>query len=295
MEIIIYNLEIHICSFLFLHFKIMKNIKELRNKTGAGIVDCKKALEEVNNDIEKAVEILRKKGIAKAAKRGGRDTSEGIIKVSANKAGNEGYIVEVNAETDFVVRNEQFQQFAEKVLNIIKDKKPKNKEKLMKLDMDNKTVQENLEILSGVIGEKLDIKRCEVIASAGTVAAYSHMGGKIGVLVSLDRAGENELAYDIAMQIAAADPKYIIPEDAPNEEIEKEKEIDREQLKKDGSPQSGGAGKPKEIIEKILLGKINKYFSEVCLVKQEYIKDDKKCVGDILGEVKILKFVRYSL
>ena len=265
----------------------MENIKQLREKTGAGIVDCKKAIEEAGNDIEKAVEILRKKGIAKAAKRGDREANEGVIKVAVNKEGNEGYIVEINAETDFVVRNEQFQQFTEKVLNIIKDKKPKNKEELMKLNMENKTVQENLENLSGIIGEKLDVKRCDVIASVGTVAAYSHMGGKIGVLISLDRAGENELAYNIAMQIAAANPKYIIPEDVPDEEIEKEKEIYREQLKKEH--------KPKEIIEKILLGKINKYLEEVCLVKQEYIKDDKKRVGDILGDIKVLRFVRYSL
>ncbi|MCK4553401.1 elongation factor Ts [Candidatus Parcubacteria bacterium] len=265
----------------------MQQIKQLREKTGAGIVDCKQAIEEASGDIEKAVEILRKKGIAKAAKRSSRKTNEGIIKVAISEAGTEGYIVEVNTETDFVARNEQFQQFTEKILNIIKDKKPKNKEELMKLKMENETVQENLENLSGVIGEKLDIKRCDVIASTGTVAAYSHMGGKIGVLISLDGTGENELAYNIAMQIAAANPKYIIPEDAPDEEIEKEKKIYREQLKKEG--------KQEEIIEKILQGKINKYLEEVCLVKQEYIKDDKKRVGDILGDVKVKGFIRYNL
>jgi len=264
----------------------MQQIKELRNKTSAGIVDCKKALEEAGNDIEKAVEILRKKGIAKAAKRGGRATNEGIIKVAVNEACNEGYIVEINAETDFVVRNEQFQQFADKILAVIQSNKPKNMEELMKLEMENGTVQESLDNLSGVIGEKLDIKRCEVLAGE-TVSAYTHMGGKIGVLVVLDQSDKQELAYDIAMQIAAANPKYIVPEDAPQDEIEKEKEIYREQLLKEG--------KPEQIIDKILAGKIKKYFEEVCLIEQECIKDDEKCVSDILGDVKVEKFVRYSL
>lgn len=264
----------------------MQQIKELRNKTGAGIVDCKKALEESGNDIEKAVEILRKKGIAKAAKRGARDANQGIIKIASNKAGNEGYIAEVNAETDFVVRNEQFQQFADKILEIIKNNKPSGRDELMNMEMENSTVQENLDNLSGVIGEKLDIKRCEVLTGA-SVAAYSHMGGKIGALVVLDKEGEQELAYNIAMQIAASNPKYIKPEDVPKDEVSKEKEIYREQLKKEN--------KQDEIIEKILEGKIKKYYEEVCLVKQEYIKDDKKRVEDILGEVKVEKFVRYSL
>ncbi len=265
----------------------MEKLKALREKTGAGIVDCKEALEEANEDIKKAIEILRKNGITKAAKRSGREISEGVIKVRTNKAGNEGYIVEVNAETDFVARNKQFQQFAEKVLDIIENKKPANREKLMQEKMENDTVEGNLNNLSGVIGERLDIKQCAVILSSGTVAAYTHMGGKIGVLVALDKAGEEILAHEIAMQIAAANPKYISAQDVPDEEINKEKEIYSEQLKKEG--------KPENIIDKILVGKINKYLEEICLVKQEYIKDDKKKVEDILGEMKVEKFIRYSL
>jgi elongation factor Ts len=272
---------------LLIIFKSMEKIKELRNKTGAGIVDCQEALKEADGDMEKAIEILRKKGITKAAKRSGREIKEGVIKVITNKAGNEGYIVEVNAETDFVARNKQFQQFADKVLDIVKNKKPANKEELMKLKMDSGTVKENLDNLSGVIGERLDIRQSETISSSGTVAAYAHMGGKIGVLAALDKAGEEILAHDIAMQIAAANPKYIFTQDVPEEEISKEKEIYRAQLLKEG--------KPENIIDKILVGKINKYLEEVCLVKQEYIKDDKKKVEDILGDVKVEKFVRYSL
>lgn len=266
--------------------RYMEQIRQLRERTGAGIVDCKKALEEAAGDFEKAVEILRKKGIAKAAKRSEREAKEGIIKIAVNEAGNEGYIAEVNAETDFVARNEQFQGFAEKVLDIIKNKKPAGKEELMNLEMDGGTVKGNLENLSGTIGEKLEIKRFDIV-SGGTVAAYSHMGGKIGVLAVLDKPDKGELARETAMQIAAADPKYIFPEDVPAEETEKEKEIYRAQLIKEG--------KPEQIIDKIMHGKINKYFEEVCLVKQEYIKDDKKRVENILGDVKVEKFIRYSL
>lgn len=265
----------------------MEQIKKLRDKTGAGIVDCKKALEEAGGDMEKAIEILRKKGIAKAAKREDRAANEGIIKIGINDSNTEGYIVEINAETDFVARNEQFQQFADKVFELVKANKLASRGELMNLSMDGGSVQENLNNLSGVIGEKLDIKRCDAVASTGSVAAYSHMGGRIGVLAAINKAGEVDLARDIAMQVAAANPKYIYPEDVPEEEINKEKEIYREQLLKEG--------KPEQMIDKILPGKINKYFEEVCLVKQEYIKDDKKKVENILGDAKVERFVRYSL
>ncbi len=262
-------------------------IKLLREKCGVGISDCKDALEEAKGDINKAIEILRKKGMAKAAKRSGREISEGIIKVDVNEDRREGYIVEINSETDFVARNEQFQNFAFSILNVIKMQKPRDRNELMNLSMENgNTVQENLISLRGVIGENLDIKQCSVLAATGTVAAYSHMRGKIGVLVAIDKKNE-ELAHDIAMQIAAANPKYILPEDVPADEIAKEEEIYREQLLKEG--------KEENIIEKILPGKLNKYLGEVCLVKQEYIKDDKKKVEDILEDVKVEGFIRYSL
>ncbi len=271
----------------------MEKIKQLRNKTGAGIADCKKALDEADGDIEKAVELLRKKGIAKAAKRGDREASEGIIKVDVNADNNEGYILEINSETDFVARNEKFQNLADKILEIVKTEKPSDLEELMGADMESGSVKENLETLSGTIGEKLDVKKFDILSSSGIVAAYSHMGGRIGVLAALSNGRDEalprlrDLARDIAMHIAAANPKYISPEDVPEEEINKEKEIYAEQLKKEG--------KPDNIIEKILEGKINKYFEEVCLIKQEYIKDDKKKVEDVLGDVKIEKFIRYSL
>lgn len=264
----------------------LDSIKQLREKTGAGMVDCKKALEEADGDMEKAVEILRKKGIAKAAKRGEREACEGIILVETNENNNEGYILEVNSETDFVARNEQFQDLARQVMEIVKNNKPANLEALLQMNMDGGTVQNVLDNLSGTIGEKLEIKRLDILSGA-SVAAYSHMNGRIGVLASLDTEGQDDLAMDIAMQVAATDPRYLTPDEVPSEEIEKEKDVYREQLKKEG--------KPENIIENILEGKINKYFAEVCLVKQEYIKEDKKKVEDILGDVKVEKFIRYSL
>jgi elongation factor Ts len=157
----------------------------------------------------------------------------------------------------------------------------------MASEIDGITIKDNLDSLSGIIGEKLDIKKYEIFSSAGTVAVYSHMGGRIGVLVALDKEGQSDIAYDVAMQIAAANPKYIYPEDVLEAELNKEKEIYREQLLKEG--------KPENMIDKIMQGKIAKFYEEVCLVKQEYIKDDKKKVQDILGGVKVEKFIRYSL
>jgi elongation factor Ts len=265
----------------------MDLIKTLREKCGAGISDCKKALDEASGDINKAVEILRKKGIAKAAKRGDRKACEGVILVATNNKGKEGYIVEINSETDFVARNERFKEFANKILEIIETKKPNSLDELMVIHMANGTIRENLDNLSGTIGEKLDIKGFDVLSSPGTVAAYSHMGGRIGVLVALDKSGKEELAQDIAMQVAASNPKYITPEDVPEEEKNKEKEIYVDQLKKEG--------KPDNIIKKIVEGKLNKYYQQVCLLEQEYIKDDTKKLKHILRVVKVAGLVRYSL
>ncbi len=264
----------------------MELIKQLREMTGAGMVDCQKALKEADNDLEKAVEILRKKGIAKAAKRTDRDTNEGVVKVGVNTDKTEAYILEVNSETDFVSRNEKFQAFADSVLELIKTNKPANLEILLGLHLAEGSVQEDMDSLSGTIGEKLGIKRFTII-SGSTVAAYSHLGGKMGVLVALDVAGKEDLAADLAMQVAAANPKYILPSEVDPTEMAKEKEIYKEQLIKEG--------KPEAMVEKIVEGKAGKYYSEVCLVEQEYIKDDKKKVKDILGGANILKFVRFSL
>jgi len=274
--------------FIFLNsIYYMEKLKLLREKSGAGMVDCQKALKEADGDIDKAMEILRKKGIAKAAKRSDREAGEGVIKVALSGDTKTGYIMEINAETDFVVKNEKFLAFAEKTMKLVMEREPKDLAELLALNFDGGTVKDNLDALSGVIGEKLDIKRYEILKSAGTVAAYSHLAGKIGVLVALDKEGQSDIAYDIAMQIAAANPRFIKPEDVPAAELEKEKEIYKAQLAKEG--------KPAEMIEKIIAGKLNKFYEEICLTKQEFIKDDEKKVSDILGEVKVEKFIRYSL
>lgn len=264
----------------------MELIKQLREMTGAGMVDCKKALDESGNDLDKAVEILRKKGISKAAKRTDREANEGVVKVGANEAKTEAYIMEINSETDFVSRNEKFLALAEEIFNLAKTQKPADLEALLALPMANGSVADNLANLSGTIGEKMGIKRFEIISGA-TAAAYSHLGGRLGVLVALDKPGQEALAMDVAMQVAAANPKYLVPAEVNAEEMAKEKEIYRAQLLKEG--------KPENMVDKIVEGKMSKYYSEVCLTEQEYIKDDKKKVKDILGGANILKFVRYSL
>lgn len=264
----------------------MEQIKKLREMTGAGMVDCKNALDSTGGDLEKAIEFLRKKGIAKAAKRSEREASEGIILVAVNDDKTEGYVVEVNSETDFVARNEKFKDLVNSILEVVKIKKPANSEELLAMELNGSTVEEQISTLSGVIGEKLALGRVAVV-SGQTVSAYSHLGGRIGVLVALDQAGKEELAGDIAMHIAASNPRYLNSSEVLAEELEKEKEIYREQLLKEG--------KPENMIENIMPGKIKKYYSEVCLVDQEYIKDDKKTITDILGGVNIIKFIRYSL
>jgi elongation factor Ts len=264
----------------------MEQIKKLREITGAGMVDCKKALDEANGDLDKAVELLRKRGIAKAAKRTDREATEGIVLVATNDAATEAYAVEVNSETDFVSRNDKFQDFAGQVMAAVKAVKPATVDELLAAPLAGSTVKEVMDTLSGTIGEKLDIK-CVAVITGATVAAYSHLGGRLGVLVALDQADKKDLAADLAMQVAAANPKYIISAEVPSAEMDKEKEIYREQLVKEG--------KPAEMVEKILDGKMSKYYSEVCLIEQEYIKDDKKKVKDILGGVNVVKFIRFGL
>ena len=264
----------------------MELIKQLREMTGAGIVDCKKALVEANNDLQKAVDILRKKGISKAAKRGDRETTEGLVKLAINPAGDEAYAFTLTSETDFVSRNDKFQAFADEVMTLVLRERPADLASLLALPMEQGNVQESLASLSGTIGEKMDITRYAIIKGS-SLAAYSHLGGKLGVLVALDTPDKSDLAMDLAMQVAAANPKHLESSEVEQADMDREKDIYREQLLKEG--------KPETMIEKILEGKMAKYYSEVCLVEQEYIKDDKKKVKDILDGAKILAFVRFSL
>ena len=262
-------------------------IKKLREISGAGMGDCRNALVETEGDLEKAVDVLRKKGVAKAAKRSDRNAGEGLIRIATNEAGNEGYMIDLRAETDFVVLSEQFQNFSTRLIELAAKTQPKSLEELLVLSLDGSTVKETLDNLSGVVGEKMEIKDYAIVSSAGSVAAYSHAGGRMGVLAAINRAGETELAREVAMQVAAANPRYINPGDVPAEELEREKGIYREQLLAEG--------KPEAMLEKIMSGELSKFYEEVCLTKQEYIKDDTKKVADILGGAEVEKFVRFSI
>lgn len=264
----------------------MELLKQLREMSGAGMVDCKNALTEAGNDLQKAIEILRKKGISKAAKRSARETNEGVVKVALSDSRDEAYILELNCETDFVSRNEKFQALADQIMSLVKSAKPADASALLSLNLENSSLADHLANFSGTVGEKMELKRFTALRG-GSLAAYSHLGGRLGVIIALEASGQEALAADVAMQIAAANPKYITPDEVNPEEMSKEKEIYREQLLKEG--------KPENMVDKIVEGKMGKYYSEVCLLEQEYIKDDKKKVKDILGANKVLGFVRYSL
>lgn len=264
----------------------MEEIKKLREITGAGMVDCQKALKEASGNLDTAIEILRKKGIAKAAKRTDRETNEGVIKVGVSADGTEAFMLELNSETDFVARNEKFQAFADALLKLIESKKPASVDDLLALDFEGMSVKDTLDNMSGTIGEKMGVKRIATVKGA-SVAVYSHLGGRLGVLVALDQADKTEVALEVAMQVAAANPKYIRPDEVASDELAKEKEIYREQLIKEG--------KPENMVDKIVEGKVAKYYSEVCLLEQEFIKDDKKKVKDILAGASVVQFVRFAL
>ncbi|MCX6799835.1 MAG: translation elongation factor Ts [Candidatus Falkowbacteria bacterium] len=266
----------------------MEFIKKLRDMSGAGMVDCQKAFKESDNDLDKALELLRKKGIMKAAKRADRDATEGIIKLAVSADNKIGYILQISSETDFVARNEKFLNFANTTIELATINHPANLDEFNALKMsDGNTIKDNLDSLSGIIGEKLSVEKYDMVKTEGTVAVYSHAQGRIGVLVALDKAEAIDIAKDIAMQVAAANPKYITSSEVPQAEIDKEKEIYREQLAKEG--------KPANILENILAGKVNKYFQDICLVDQEFIKDEKVKISNLLGAIKVEKMIRYSL
>ena len=278
-------------------------VKELRERTGAGMMDCKKALQEAGGDMDKAIEILRKKGIAKAAKKADRVASEGTIAVEVSPDNKCATIVEVNSETDFVAKNENFKALVDKVKGHIATSTVESVEELYKSTIDGATFEEYMKAEIAKIGENIVVRRFDRICVEGNgiVSGYLHMGGKIGVIVAAVCDKEEvcgaikDLLKDIAMHIAAMNPKYLDESSIPQEVIEKEKEIAAAQLEKEG--------KPANIIEKIIPGKIKKFIEENTLLGQKFVKDDKKSVKQVLdeaakaagGEAKIVRFVRYEL
>ena len=265
-------------------------VKELREKTGAGMMDCKKVLTETDGDMEKAIELLRERGIAKAAKKSGRVAAEGLVEAVISEDGKTGAIIEVNSETDFVAKNEEFKTFVENVANQVLKTNPKDVEELLAqpaMFEEGKTVQESLVGKIATIGENLTIRRFARFESEGLVEKYIHGDGKIAVLVDFDK-GDKAIAKDICMQIAAAKPEFLKREDVPAERVEKEMEI----LK----AQAMNEGKPAEIAEKMVQGRLGKFYGEICLVEQDFVKDSEKKVSKVLEEnnAEIVRFARFE-
>ena len=253
-------------------------VKDLREKTGAGMMDCKKVLTEANGDMEKAIELLRERGIAKAAKKSDRVAAEGLVDAYITEDGKVGAVVEVNAETDFVASNAEFKAFVADVAKQVALNNPADVDALLaqtSISDSTKTVQEVLTNKIATIGENMTIRRFERFESNGIVASYIHGEGKIGVLVDMENASE-ELAKDICMQIAAAKPEYLDRASVPAERVEKEMEI----LK----VQAMNEGKPAEIAEKMVQGRIGKFYGEICLVDQEFVKNPDMKVSQLLKE-----------
>ena len=265
-------------------------VKELREKTGAGMMDCKKVLTETDGDMEKAIELLRERGIAKAAKKSGRVAAEGLVEAYISEDGKVGAIVEVNSETDFVAKNDEFKTFVMNVAKQVVEKNPKDVEELLNQEATfetGKTVNEALVEKIATIGENLSIRRFERFESKGLLESYIHGDGKIAVLINMTK-GEKELAKDLCMQIAAARPEYLNEQSVPAERVEKEKEI----LK----VQTMNEGKPEQIAEKIVQGRIRKFFEEICLVDQVFVKDSNMKVSELLKQkdAEIAEFARFE-
>lgn len=258
-------------------------VKDLRERTGVGMMDCKKALAECDGDEEKAIAWLREKGLSKAAKKAGRATSEGLISILMADDGKSAAMSELKCETDFVAKNEEFMAKAEGLAKLALEKKTADPDSLP-------TTATDVSDLIGKIGENMQVGRLAYVALTGdgVIGSYVHSNKKLGVLVELSGTATADLAKDIAMQIAAASPLCVTPEQIPAETLAQEKEIFLNQAKEEG--------KPAQIAEKIVEGRIRKYYQEVCLREQVFIKDDKKTIKDLLGKnADIVRFYRFAL
>ena len=265
-----------------------KTVAELRAKTGAGMMDCKKALSETNGDINAAIDYLREKGIAKAAKKESRIAAEGLANVYIS--GNKAVILEVNSETDFVSKNEEFTSMLDTIGNDILNSNAKTVEEALELPCEEGTIKDLIIAKTAKIGEKLSLRRIEVVEKTAdeTFGSYLHMGGKIAVLTVLTGANE-EVAKDVAMQAAAMKPEFVREDEIPTDRVEKERAIFKEQAMNEG--------KPAEIAEKMVEGRLKKFFKEICLVSQSFIKNGDIDVATYVknngGEVKSM--IRYEV
>lgn len=266
-------------------------VKELREKTGAGMMDCKKALNETGGDLAKAIDYLRTKGLADAAKKSSRVAAEGLVAACVDKEAKNGAIVEVNCETDFVAKTEDFVKFANDICSLIMTKKPADMDALNALAFGDSTVEKVIGEKVAKIGEKIQIRRfaCYSLAGSGLVEAYIHMGGKIGVLVEVDGAAkaDAETVRDVALHICAANPLCIDEKDMDPAIIAHEKEIYTTKAKE--------SGKPPQIIEKIVEGQIKKFKQESCLLSQNFVKNPDQTIEQLLNDKKVTRFARFQL
>ena len=269
-----------------------QDVKDLREKSGAGMLGCKKALVDADGDMEKAIELLRERGIAKAVKKEGRIAAEGAV--GAYVCGGTGVLLEVNCESDFVSRGDKFHAILDKVAKIVAENKPSDVDALNACALDGATVKDYITGETAVIGEKISIRRFEIYETEGKIETYIHMGGKVGVMVEAVNvtAGSEETLHDVALQIAASKPLYLLPADVPAEELEKEKKIMLVQMQNDPK----NASKPQAILEKIIDGKMGKYYSENCLMEQVFVKDDTQKVSQVIGnKFKVVRFARFEM
>lgn len=279
-------------------------VKELRERTNAGMMDCKKALVTNDGDMDKAIDWLREKGLAQAAKKASRIAAEGVVTQYVAPCGCTGVIVEVNCETDFVAKTDNFQNFANNVAKHIAKANPADVDELMTqkfVDDESKTIADLVSEATVAIGEKISVRRFARYKTEGVVSTYIHMGGKVGVLVEVacgeeakDNEAVKEFAHDLALQIAAAKPEAVRREEVNAENLEKEKEIQRAKAIE--------SGKPEKIVDRIVEGQIEKYYKEVCLIDQQFVKDGDKTIKSLMAEVAkaagttldIVKFARFE-
>ena len=271
-----------------------QDVMKLREKSGAGMLDCKKALADADGDMEKAAELLRERGIAKAVKKEGRIAAEGAVGAYVCEKCGVGVLLEINCESDFVSRGEKFHTIIDKVGKVIAENKPADLDALNACKLDGVTVKDYITNETAVIGEKISIRRFAIYETKGKIETYIHMGGKVGVMVEaadLVKGGE-EILHDVALQIAASNPGYLVPAEVPAEVIAKEKEIMFVQMQNDEKNKN----KPTAILEKIIDGKMGKYYSENCLLEQVFVKDDSQKVSQVIGnKFKVVRFTRFEM
>ena len=267
-----------------------KDVMALREKTGAGVMDCKKALTDADGDMSKAADLLRERGIAKADKKASRIAAEGIVACYID--GKVGVLIELNCESDFVAKNPQFSEIANEIAKVIVAVNPANVETLLGCALGEATVEEYLKSKIAIIGEKIAVRRFVRYESEGFLESYIHLGGKLGVM--LDMAGEatdaaKEVAHDVTLQIAFTKPAYLVKDEVPADVIENEKSVLLNQALNEGKPQA--------IAEKMVFGRIKKFYEENCLLEQAFIKDDSKRICELLksGNTSIAKFAFFVM